>query len=171
MMHFFSKTFELAEFSFTAIWDEKGRLWHLCFGGKPGLHFLKRLRKICPVEDFDTPPEGFTEGLKEELSLYLEGKHKKPRYPVFLLGTKFEKEVWQTLLEIPYGEVRTYSWLAQKIGKPKACRAVGGALARNPLPIFFPCHRIVSEKGLGGFSAGLQVKKKLLSLEGALSID
>ncbi len=81
-------------------------------------------------------------------------------------GTEFQKATWETARRIPYGEVRSYSWIAQEIGKPKAVRAVGGAMGANPLPIIVPCHRVLrSDGGLGGYSGGLHWKPKLLALE------
>lgn len=81
-------------------------------------------------------------------------------------GTDFQKNVWQAACRIPYGEVRSYGWIAQEIGKPKATRAVGNALGANPLPIFVPCHRVLRHDGrLGGYSGGLHWKSKLLALE------
>ena len=82
------------------------------------------------------------------------------------VATPFQLQVWQVVRGIPYGETRSYYWVAQQIGKPKALRAVGQALARNPLPLIIPCHRVISQSGgLGGFSGGLEVKKYLLDLE------
>ena len=84
-------------------------------------------------------------------------------------GTSFQKNVWKTLQKIPYGEVRSYQWVAKAIGNPKAVRAVGQACGANPLPLFIPCHRVVNASGkLGGFSSGLGWKRKLLQLEGLL---
>lgn len=84
-------------------------------------------------------------------------------------GTAFEMEVWKTLLKIPYGETRSYKWVAEKIGRPKSFRAVGGACGRNPIPIVIPCHRVIKETGeLGGYSGGLWIKRKLLEIEGVL---
>src|SRR4030043_1701346 len=81
-------------------------------------------------------------------------------------GTEFERKVWLTLKEIPYGETRTYKWLAEKIGKPSAYRAVGKALSRNPLPIVLPCHRIIESDGtIGGYSSGIDIKRRLLEIE------
>jgi len=81
-------------------------------------------------------------------------------------GTAFQQAVWRTLQKIPRGETRTYAWVARQIGKPNAARAVGGACGANPLPIFVPCHRVVaSSGGLGGFSLGLPLKRRLLALE------
>jgi methylated-DNA-[protein]-cysteine S-methyltransferase len=84
-------------------------------------------------------------------------------------GTDFQKKVWKALLTIPKGEVRTYSWVATKIGTPKAVRAVGSAVAKNPLAPKVPCHRVIRKDGsLGGYSGpgGLAKKKQLLKKEG-----
>ncbi|MFA5366733.1 MAG: methylated-DNA--[protein]-cysteine S-methyltransferase [Dehalococcoidia bacterium] len=81
-------------------------------------------------------------------------------------ATTFQRKVWESACVIPYGETRTYEWLAQRIGKTKATRAVGQALKRNPFPIIVPCHRVVGKDGsLTGFSAGIDLKKRLLDLE------
>jgi len=84
-------------------------------------------------------------------------------------ATDFRKAVWNATRSIPYGETRTYAWVAQQIGNPRASRAVGGALARNTFPIIVPCHRVIASNGnLGGFSGGLALKRRLLKLEAAL---
>ena len=81
-------------------------------------------------------------------------------------GTEFQRMVWKATYRIPYGEVRSYGWIAREIGKPLATRAVGGAEGANPVPIIVPCHRVVrSDGGLGGYSAGLHWKPKLLDRE------
>jgi methylated-DNA-[protein]-cysteine S-methyltransferase len=81
-------------------------------------------------------------------------------------ATPFQREVWQAARLIPYGETRSYSWVAERIGKPGAVRAAGQALGRNPLPVIIPCHRVLaSNGGLGGFSGGLEMKRFLLHLE------
>ncbi|HLD36750.1 MAG TPA: methylated-DNA--[protein]-cysteine S-methyltransferase [Planctomycetota bacterium] len=94
------------------------------------------------------------------------------RYITTLIwSSKFERSVYKTLMAIPYGRVQSYQWVAQKAGRPKASRAVGNALAKNPLPIIIPCHRVIKSDGsLGGFSAigGTTLKEKLLKLEKAL---
>ena len=89
------------------------------------------------------------------------------RVPVEGEGTAFQKNVWRALTRIPSGKTRSYLELAQKVGSPKAFRAVGTACGKNPLVLFVPCHRAVaSNGGLGGFSAGIHRKKYLLKLEG-----
>lgn len=85
-------------------------------------------------------------------------------------ATPFQREVWQAARLIPYGETRSYKWIAEKIGRPKATRAVGHALGKNPLPLIIPCHRVIGANGnLTGFSGGLDVKVKLLELEGVIT--
>lgn len=84
-------------------------------------------------------------------------------------ATSFQREVWETTRLIPYGETRSYAWVAEQIKKPRAVRAVGQVLSRNPLPIIIPCHRVLaSDGGLGGFSGGLEMKKYLLCLENSV---
>ena len=80
-------------------------------------------------------------------------------------GTEFQKHVWKILTEIPYGKSLSYSDIAKKINKNGAARAVGQAVGKNPIIIIIPCHRVLAKHGLGGFSAGLDVKKKLLDIE------
>jgi methylated-DNA-[protein]-cysteine S-methyltransferase len=85
--------------------------------------------------------------------------------------TAFQREVWQITRLIPYGETRSYTWVAEHLGKAGAVRAVGQALARNPLPIIVPCHRVVAKDGkLGGYSGGVEKKDYLLRLEASANI-
>lgn len=87
-----------------------------------------------------------------------------------LPGTAFQLKVWNALRDIPYGETRTYAQIAEAVGSPKACRAVGGANHRNPLAIIVPCHRVIgADRSLTGFGMGLDIKEKLLTLEGAVN--
>jgi len=86
-------------------------------------------------------------------------------------ATHFQREVWEITRLIPYGETRSYTWVAEQIKRPKAMRAVGQALSKNPLPIIVPCHRVVASGGkLGGFSGGVKMKRYLLSLEASANI-
>lgn len=121
------------------------------------------------------PPEGVKEEesplLKQafqELEDYLQGKKiKRWKTPLAPEGTAFQKRVWQVLLEVPYGESRTYTEVAHCTDSPKAVRAVGSACKRNPIPVFIPCHRVLGAGGrISGFLAGLHIKRKLLALEG-----
>lgn len=102
----------------------------------------------------------------EEVIKYLEGKLKEFNMPIAFKGTPFQESVWKELLNIPYGETRTYKELAEKVGCPKGPRAVGGALNKNPIAIIVPCHRVVGSDGnLVGFAGGIELKDKLLKLE------
>ena len=86
-------------------------------------------------------------------------------------ATHFQREVWDITRLIPYGETRSYAWVAEQVKKPGAARAVGQALGKNPLPIIVPCHRVIASDGkLGGFSGGVEMKRYLLSLEAETDI-
>jgi len=107
------------------------------------------------------------EGLIGRFQAYFSGQRVDFLDKLDLSGaTPFQCEVWQAARLIPYGQTRTYAWLAAQVGNPGAARAVGQALGRNPLPIIIPCHRVLaSNGGLGGFSGGLEMKRLLLTLE------
>ncbi len=101
-----------------------------------------------------------------EILKYLGGELKTFDLPFTLKGSSFQMKVWNALLNIGYGELKTYKDIAIEIGSPKAYRAVGGALNKNPISIIVPCHRIIGSGGaLVGFGGGLDVKEKLLQLE------
>ncbi len=87
--------------------------------------------------------------------------------PVFLWGTNFQMAVWSQLQKIKWGETITYRQLAEFIGRPNSARPVGQAVGANPIPIIVPCHRVVGVSGIGGYSGGLEIKRKLLALEAA----
>ena len=102
----------------------------------------------------------------EELAAYFAGQLRVFTVPLAPKGTPFQQKVWAALREIPYGETRSYKEIAAMVGNEKACRAVGMANNRNPLPIFIPCHRVVGADGnLVGYAGGLDVKTFLLELE------
>jgi O-6-methylguanine DNA methyltransferase len=105
--------------------------------------------------------------IEKEFNLYFSGKLKDFSFKVDLhQGTSFQQHVWRKLSFIPFGETRSYQWLANKICQPKACRAVGNANGKNPTPIIVPCHRVIKKNGtLGGFTGGTHLKKYLLNLE------
>lgn len=101
-----------------------------------------------------------------QLAEYFAGARRDFHLPLAPAGTEFQRKVWAALLEIPYGETRSYGEIAAQIGNPKACRAVGMANNRNPLPILIPCHRVIGADGsLVGYGGGLNVKTVLLELE------
>ncbi len=103
----------------------------------------------------------------QQIFEYMEGKRRAFDLPLSTKGTEFQKLVWEALRTIPYGETRSYKDIAVQIGKGKACRAVGMANNRNPISIIIPCHRVIGSKGqLVGYGGGLDIKKRLLMLEG-----
>jgi O-6-methylguanine DNA methyltransferase len=105
-----------------------------------------------------------------ELEGYFSGQRREFGFPFDFRGTDFQVACWRALLAIPYGETRTYADIARAVGKPKAFRAVGMANHRNPIAIVVPCHRVIASDGtLCGYGGGLDVKRKLLELEGALT--
>lgn len=136
--------------------DEKG-VRHLSF--HRGTHSLdidsawqRDKKKIKPITD--------------QLFSYFAGELMQFEVELAPLGTPFQQKVWAALCHVPYGKTATYLDIAEAIGNKNACRAVGGANGKNPIPIIIPCHRIIGKSGkLVGFSSGLGIKAKLLELE------
>ncbi|MFX4262438.1 methylated-DNA--[protein]-cysteine S-methyltransferase [Pelotomaculum propionicicum] len=111
---------------------------------------------------------GILKEAARQLHGYLAGKLKEFDLPLAPSGTEFMLRVWKSLLNIPYGETRSYQEIAQSVGNAKASRAVGQACNRNPIPIIIPCHRVIGANGkLTGFGGGLDIKARLLELEKA----
>ncbi|QOX64762.1 methylated-DNA--[protein]-cysteine S-methyltransferase [Anoxybacterium hadale] len=118
-------------------------------------------------------PEGYTHGetavlteAAKQLKEYFDGQRKEFELPLAPAGTEFMQRVWNALLQIPYGETRSYKQIAKMAGNEKACRAVGMANNRNPISIFIPCHRVIGANGaLVGYGGGLDKKIFLLELE------
>ncbi len=106
---------------------------------------------------------------RDQLTAYLAGERRDFDFELAITGgSEFQRSVWRTLAEIPYGETISYAELARWIGRPQAVRAVGQANGANPLPIVLPCHRVIaSGGGLGGYGGGLALKRQLLDLERA----
>ena len=103
---------------------------------------------------------------RQQLAEYFEGERREFDLPLKLSGTEFQMSVLQALQHIPYGETTSYAEIAERIGRPKAVRAVGAANGRNPIPIIVPCHRVIGSHGeLTGFGGGLDTKEALLRLE------
>jgi len=121
---------------------------------------------------YEPPSVSTTELLKhtkDMLDRYFNGKSVDFReIPVKIeSGTDFQNQVWDVIHQIPYGKVRSYKWIAEQIGRPKAVRAVGNATGSNPITIVIPCHRVVRSNGnLGGYGGGLERKRHFLTLEG-----
>jgi len=140
----------------------------LLAGDAQGLRSLsfeksKRAERVQPDWKQDKAP--FAEVIRQ-LRAYFSGKLQEFDVQLALEGTEFQLSVWRSLQTIPYGETISYGQLAQRIGNPRAVRAVGLANGCNPIPIIIPCHRVIGSNGsLTGFGGGLANKKKLLALE------
>ena len=132
-------------------------------------------RGLCgiwfPSRSIDQGPTSRTNRVislaKQELNAYFTGDLTTFSVPLDWQGTRFQESVWQALLAIPYGKTVTYGDVARAIGRPRSSRPVGGAVGKNPLPIIVPCHRVIGSDGsLTGFTGGLDIKIRLLELEG-----
>jgi O-6-methylguanine DNA methyltransferase len=133
---------------------------------RPNPRHLREEKRGYTFEDSPT----LTRPYVSELEEYFAGNRRQFTFPLDLQGTDFQLACWRALLSIPYGETRSYADIARAVGKPNAFRAVGMANNRNPIAIVVPCHRVIaSDGGLCGYGGGLDVKRKLLELEGALS--
>ena len=125
----------------------------------------KRVRFGSLIEDVDHPILCLAE---QQLGEYFAGARKSFDLPLDFAGTPFQKKVWSELLNIPFGQTRTYGQIANAIGKPRAFRAVGAANGKNPISIVAPCHRVIGKDGsLTGFAGGLEAKECLLGIEAA----
>ena len=137
------------------ILTENGALTNLYFGA------------VDVDEDYKYEETSLHKQAISELTEYFAKKRTTFTVPLNPSGTEFQKKVWAELTKIPFGKVLAYKDLAENVNNPKGCRAVGNANGKNPLPIFIPCHRVIASDGkLGGFSCGLDMKIKLLSIEG-----
>jgi methylated-DNA-[protein]-cysteine S-methyltransferase len=127
--------------------------------------------KVKRVRFSQVPPLSRSD-LAEEIVAYLEGKGPCPQAELDVADlTDFQKEIVAIVREIPRGRTLTYGEVAALSGRPKAARAVGRAMARNPFVVLVPCHRVIARRGLGGFSGGLDLKEKLLALERDTSLQ
>ena len=126
----------------------------------------KRVRLATLLQQDDHPILCKT---KQQLQEYFAGQRQQFDLPLDFEGTAFQQSVWQALLEIPFGETRSYKQIAEQVGNVKAVRAVGAANGKNPISIIAPCHRVVGANGkLVGFAGGLDNKAILLELESSL---
>ncbi len=132
--------------------------------GQADARFQKWRRKFAPEEALGE--RELLPAFQEQIDAYLAGDLLAFDVPMDLRGSDFQQRVWQRLLAIPRGSVRTYGEVARELGSPRASQAVGGANGANPIPILVPCHRVVARKGLGGFSGPMRWKQGLLELEG-----
>lgn len=141
-------------------------LCHVTFPHESFEYLQREIKKRIPNAEFIQgidPMREYSRQLKE----YLDGDRKEFTFSIDFRGTDFQISVWRALVNIPYGEVRSYSDIARTIGNSKAVRAVGTANGANPIPIVVPCHRVLGRnKALTGFRGGLKIKETLLRLEG-----
>jgi O-6-methylguanine DNA methyltransferase len=130
---------------------------------------LAELRRDYPTGELIDDAPAAIEG---ELHEYVEGRRREFDLPLDWSAVKpFQRAVMNVLSQIPFGETRSYAWVARQIGNPNAARAVGRAVGANPIPIIIPCHRVIGSDGsLTGYGGGLPLKKRLLQLEGAILI-
>ena len=157
MKKYISSTFEIGQI---VMIEEEGSLTNLFI---PGENRTSAKRQKENAVEEETP---VLRKAKEELREYFSGKRTSFTVPLAPKGTTFQQLVWNALLEINYGETRTYRKISEKTGNPKACRAVGAANSRNPIWIMIPCHRVIGKDGgLTGYAGGLDKKSFLLDLE------
>ena len=144
-------------FATIGIAEESGAVTNIFFGTS------------ATPEKYDTAETPLIRKAYKQVKEYLAGKRTEFDFPLAPQGTAFEQAVWNALLTIPYGELRTYGEIAAQIDNPKACRAVGRANGANPIAIVIPCHRVIGANGtLTGYSAGMEFKEFLLKLEGSM---
>lgn len=133
--------------------------------GITNLFFDNGKKEIVISEGWELSEQYFSEA-KQQLMEYFSGKRKVFQLKLNPKGTEFQKNVWNELIKIPYGETRTYKDIALAVGNHKASRAIGMANNRNPIPLIIPCHRVVGSNGkLVGYAYGLELKTELLNLE------
>src|SRR5438093_10320627 len=140
-------------------------------GTRPEAMGKSRKASLSPIAPRPLPAQDrVVREARTQLVAFLEGKRRGLDFPVDLSGgSTFQRRVWRAILRIPYGRVRSYKWVALRVGGPRYARAVGRALGSNPVPIVIPCHRVVSQDAsLGGFTGRLRIKRRLLQLEGTL---
>jgi len=129
----------------------------------PDINWHKYIKKFKGINDSGNK---ITQDTHSQLDEYFAKKRKNFNLPISLSGTDFQNKAWQALLDIPYGETISYIEQANRVGQPKAQRAVGGANGANPIAIIIPCHRVIGKSGkLTGYASGIKIKKYLLKLE------
>jgi len=131
----------------------------------------KKSEELAGVEKVTTE-NSLVANVFKQLKEYFKRKRREFELPLDIIGTDFQKRVWNELLKIPYGETITYNQLALNLGDKKVIRAAAAANGANPLPIVIPCHRVIGSDGnLVGYGGGLDVKQQLLELEGSWTLD
>jgi len=129
-------------------------------------NYIVKINYKIDIHDMEKKETELIKKTFQQLMDYFAGKRRSFDIPIKLTGTKFQMQVWEALQTIPYGETWSYKHLAETVGNPKGCRAVGLANNRNPISIIVPCHRVVGIKGdLVGYAGGIDTKKYLLDIE------
>ncbi|HJV94782.1 MAG TPA: methylated-DNA--[protein]-cysteine S-methyltransferase [Albitalea sp.] len=135
--------------------------------GLAGVWFEGQEHHPGPLAAPELPDDPVLRQTAEQFNAYFAGRERDFDMPLDLLGTPFQRSVWQALLRIAAGETRSYGDIAKQVGSPRATRAVGAAVGRNPLSVIVPCHRVIGSGGaLTGYAGGLARKRALLALEG-----
>lgn len=132
-----------------------------------GLYFVGQKHAPAIASDWQKAPKTFTKHISQQLAEYLQGQRKELTLPYrFANGTPFQQKVWKTLATVPCGSTISYRELAERIGAPTSIRAVASAVAKNPISLIVPCHRIIGSNGaLTGYAGGIKRKETLLRLE------
>jgi O-6-methylguanine DNA methyltransferase len=167
--NFFELPISTRDGQFTARYSEKG-VAELNFpkSGRAELPLGQAARQRSPTKQNGVPAKirAWHRMTETALQNILVGRKPKKLPPLDLAGTEFQKSVWNALRKISPGKTKSYGEIAQAIGRPRAVRAVGGACGANPIPVLVPCHRVLAaNKKLGGFSGGLDWKRRLLARE------
>lgn len=164
MRLFFTQT-KISSIYFTFLSSTEG-IYHIGFGLTGKGHSYAALKKRLGTAITLEENAKIHRLLIREIRDYLAGRLCLFSAPTDIQGTAFQKRVWEAIIDIPYGQTRSYQEVAKAIGKDRTARAVGQAARANPLPLIIPCHRLIGSSGkLVGFSSGLNLKRKLLTLE------
>jgi methylated-DNA-[protein]-cysteine S-methyltransferase len=144
----------------------RGKLCLLGFRGREMKGTVDDKIKKALNAEFVEHDDKVLQKTRRQLDEYLEGRRREFDIPLLMVGTDFQKSVWNVLMKVPYGDTSTYLKVAKDVGNERAVRAVGNANAANPISIIIPCHRIIGSGGeLVGYGGGLSVKRRLLELE------
>jgi methylated-DNA-[protein]-cysteine S-methyltransferase len=162
--HLYYTSFKLSDIFFKIFVTKKG---------VSGIHLndKKNNPKISEAITLQ-PDDPYLFNIYSQLEEYFSRERKKFDIPLDISGTDFQLSVWKELAKIPYGKVLSYKEIARRVGGDKYIRAVGRANSQNPVPIVIPCHRVIETNGkIGGYSGGIEIKEKLLELEGSISME
>jgi methylated-DNA-[protein]-cysteine S-methyltransferase len=162
-MTYYTETFSTPLGPFSTAVDDRGTLVGTAFGDRA---YLQTILGECHLVDDSLPGRA----VREQVLAYFTGERRDFSLPLGARGSAFQQRVWAALRAIPFGETRSYGELADTLGKPGGARAVGRANATNPICLIVPCHRVIGADGsLAGFAFGPEIKRWLLTHEGALA--